>query len=109
MVVAISDKTSAELASPQMLILPMSWDDWFLRTMIHECGRREIVLAGRVDPHKFEPWKIASADDVKAWRKAHPVTQEAEAKQFRAGDKRNNYGVTGRSHYRRPDAKEDHV
>lgn len=62
--------TEAQLTDPAILMRPMTWDEWFLRTMILEKQRRDKVLAGRVDPTPFEPWRICSPEDMKDWHKS---------------------------------------
>ena len=68
-IISASRKTEAELAQPEMMLRPMKYSDWFLRTMILEFPRRNRVLDGRADPTPNEPWRICDPAELKAWLK----------------------------------------
>ncbi len=74
-----------------------SFEDSFLRVMVRECDRRRAVLRGLTDSNPWEPWRICDPVEFKAWLKKHALDETEVQTQFRAGDKRSNYGVVGRN------------
>jgi hypothetical protein len=72
-----------------------SFEDSFLRVMVRECDRRRAVLRGLTDSNPWEPWRVCDPVELKAWTKAHALTETQVQKQFLQGSSRN-YGLTGR-------------
>jgi hypothetical protein len=67
--------TYREYIDPANRTRPMNDTDSFIRLMILEQIRRNLVMDGRQDPTPNEPWRICDPAELKAWikRGGNPV------------------------------------